>query len=47
MAQIEEALNHAHLTTLGRLHVVPSVMTRYKELTGKAELRPCRALEPA
>jgi len=47
MAQIEEALNDAHLTTLGRWHAVQSVRTRYKELTGKAELRPCRELEPA
>jgi hypothetical protein len=46
-AQVEEASNDAHLTTLSRLHAVQSVMTRYKELTGKAELRPCREVEPA
>ena len=46
MAQVEEALNDVHLTTLGRLNAVQSVMRRYKELTGKAELRPCREVEP-
>ena len=46
MAQIEQALNDAHLTTLGRLNAVQSVMKRYKELTGKTELRPCGEVEP-
>jgi hypothetical protein len=39
MVQIEEALTDAHLTSLGRLQAVRQIVAKYKELTGKAELR--------
>lgn len=45
MTQVEQALNDNHLTTLGRLQAVQSVLRRYKELTGKAELNARRGVE--
>ena len=45
MMQIEQALNDTHLTTIGRLQAVQSVLRQYKELTGKAELNPRRGVE--
>jgi hypothetical protein len=39
MSQIEEALTDVHLTSLGRLQAVRQVIAKYKELTGKAQLR--------
>jgi hypothetical protein len=39
MSQIEEALTDVHLTSLGRLQAVRQIVTKYKELTGKAQLR--------
>jgi hypothetical protein len=47
MAQMEEALNDGHLTSPGRLAAVQAVMRQYKEITGKAELTPCRRFERA
>jgi hypothetical protein len=38
MAQIEEALTDAHLTTLGKVHAIKAVLGRYKDLTGKDHL---------
>jgi len=45
MMQVEEALNDTHLTTLGRLQAVQSVLQQYKELTGKAELTAHRCVQ--
>ena len=45
MMQIEQALNDTHLTTIGRLQAVQSVLLQYKELTGKAELNARRGVE--
>jgi len=39
MAEIELALTDGSLTSLGRLYAVKDVVTRYKQLTGKTELR--------
>ena len=39
MSQIDEALTDARLTSLGRLQAVRQVVEKYKELTGKAQLR--------
>lgn len=41
MAQIDGALQDDHLTTLGRMNAVQDILTKYKQLTGKRELR-CR-----
>jgi inosine-uridine nucleoside N-ribohydrolase len=38
MAQIEEALDDTHLTTLGRLNAVAEILDKYKRLTGKTHL---------
>jgi len=38
MAQLDEALTDTRLTTLGRLNV-SAILARYKQLTGKAQLR--------
>ncbi len=39
MSQIDQALNDAHLTSLGRLNAVTEIMHRYKSLTGKTQLQ--------
>jgi hypothetical protein len=39
MAEVEAALESPRLTTLGRLQAVGEVVRRYKEITGKTELR--------
>lgn len=41
MAQVENALQDDHLSTLGRMKAVQHVLTKYKHLTGKTALR-CR-----
>jgi hypothetical protein len=41
MAQIEQAFEDTHLTTLGRLNAVGEILDRYKRLTGKTHLE-CR-----
>ncbi len=40
MAEFDSVLNNPRLTTLGRLQGVRDVLTRYKNVTGKAELGP-------
>lgn len=39
MSQIEQALTDADLTSLGRLQAVRQVVEKYKNLTGKAQLK--------
>jgi hypothetical protein len=39
MAQLDEALTDTRLTTLGRLNAVSAIIARYKQLTGKSQLR--------
>ncbi len=39
MAQIERASTDPRLTTLGRMSAVKEILDRYKQLTGKSELR--------
>jgi acetyl-CoA carboxylase alpha subunit len=39
MSQIDEAITDASLTSLGRLQAVRQIIARYKELTGKAQLK--------
>ena len=39
MAQLDEALTDTRLTTLGRLNAVSAIVARYKEFTGKSQLR--------
>jgi len=39
MAQLDEALRDTRLTTLGRLNAVSVILARYKQLTGKSQLR--------
>ena len=39
MAQLDEALRDTRLTTLGRLNAVSAILARYKQLTGKSQLR--------
>jgi len=38
MAELDSILNDTRLTTLGRLQGISAVVTRYKNVTGKAEL---------
>jgi hypothetical protein len=38
LAEVEQALNDPHLTTLGRMNAVRDVLDEYKRLTGKAQL---------
>ena len=45
MAQIERASTDPRLTTLGRMNAVKEIIDRYKQLTGKAELRSRRSRE--
>lgn len=44
MAQAESALHDDNLTTLGRMNAAQDVLTNYKQLTGKTELRSRRGL---
>jgi hypothetical protein len=44
MAQVEQALDDTHLTTLGRLQAVQSVLRQYKESNGKGLLT-CHCVE--
>ena len=39
MAQLDEALRDTRLTILGRLNAVSAILARYKQLTGKSQLR--------
>lgn len=39
MSQIDQALGDVRLTSLGRLQAVKQIVERYKDLTGKAQLR--------
>jgi len=39
MSEIEQALTDMHLTSLGRLNAVSEILTEYKRLTGKAQLK--------
>ncbi len=39
MAEVEEALESPRLTTLGRLQAISELVRRYKQVTGKTELR--------
>jgi acetyl-CoA carboxylase alpha subunit len=39
MSQIEQALTDADMTSLGRLQAVRQVVEKYKNLTGKAQLK--------
>jgi hypothetical protein len=39
MSQVERALTDVHLTSLGRLQAVRQIVDKYKQLTGKAELK--------
>jgi hypothetical protein len=39
MAEVEAALDSPRLTTLGRLQAIGDVVRRYKQITGKTELR--------
>ena len=39
MAQLDEALTDTRLTTLGRLDTVSAIIARYKDFTGKSQLR--------
>ena len=39
MAQLDEALTDTRLTTLGRLNAVSAIVARYKQFTGKSQLR--------
>jgi len=39
MAQLDEALTDTRLTTLGRLDAVSAIIARYKDFTGKSQLR--------
>jgi len=39
MSQIEDALSDIHLTSLGRLQAVRQIIDKYKELTGKGQLK--------
>ncbi len=39
MAQLDEALTDTRQTTLGRLNAVSAILARYKQLTGKSQLR--------
>jgi len=39
MSQVEQALTDIRLTSLGRLQAARQVVEKYKELTGKAQLR--------
>jgi len=39
MAQLDEALTDTRLTTLGRLNAASAILARYKQLTGKSQLR--------
>jgi len=45
MAEIENALQTDHLTTLGRVGAVREVLARYKTLTGKNQLHQRRVLD--
>jgi len=38
MTELDSILNDTRLTTLGRLQGISAVVTRYKNVTGKAEL---------
>lgn len=39
MSQVEQALTDVHLTSLGRLHAARQIVEKYKQLTGKSELK--------
>jgi hypothetical protein len=39
MSQVESALTDARLTSLGRLNAARAVVEKYKDLTGKSQLR--------
>lgn len=39
MSQVEEVLTDAHLTSLGRLQAVRQIVEKYKNLTGKTQLK--------
>jgi hypothetical protein len=38
LGEIERAIQDPHLTTLGRLYAVQSIITRYKQIAGKDQL---------
>jgi len=38
LGEIERAMQDSHLTTLGRLYAVQSVIARYKQIVGKDQL---------
>jgi hypothetical protein len=40
MAEFDSILQDPHLTTLGRLQAIDSVVTRYRQLRGLAEASP-------
>lgn len=44
MAEMEQALNDAALTTLGRINAAKEVLAQYKRLTGKQQLQSHRVL---
>ena len=44
MAQVEQALTDARLTSLGRLNAVNEIVRDYKRLTGKSALNGERSL---
>jgi len=39
MSQVDEALSDVHLTSLGRLQAVRQIVEKYKNLTGKTQLK--------
>jgi len=39
MSQVEQALTDVHLTSLGRLQAARQIVEKYKQLTGKTELK--------
>jgi len=44
MAEMEQALNDAALTTVGRINAAKEVLAQYKSLTGKQQLQSHRVL---
>jgi len=39
MSQVDQALSDMKLTSLGRLNAVQEIVAKYKNLTGKSQLR--------